>query len=145
MLSSSAAVLTFGCRPPVSHGHAANAARPLVDGQDWGLRVRIKGAFSKYIPGKWKLTAMPWRVQLAKKTQGGNIHQVNSSQFFLLIVNQSNLATWQHVRFINNPSPWLHAHSVPKGPINPSLLRLDSLECNRWTLAEWPFVSPESH
>lgn len=27
MLSSSAAVMTFGCRPPVSHGLAANAAR----------------------------------------------------------------------------------------------------------------------
>lgn len=36
MLSSFAAVMTFGCRPPVSHGLAANAAR--VAGRQPSLR-----------------------------------------------------------------------------------------------------------
>lgn len=36
MLSSSAAVMTFGCRPPVSHGLAANADRAA------GRRPRLR-------------------------------------------------------------------------------------------------------
>lgn len=107
MLSSSAAVLTFGCRPPVSHGPAANAARPLVTSQDWSPCVRMKVLFQNIFPAMWCHVKVTLQKRSSQRCfwQDVLVTECGQDQVKLTVQNSSPDFLYHVLCFHNVPVP----------------------------------------